>query len=284
MAMNVGLQASFKRNDIRYINGEELKPPCEPQLYGGEVVVGGPRPGHADVAGQTVPDDVTKNVILGNQYAKLNWQTDSHTLDPVGELERRKAAFNEGRPADEQSQNWTIGGIGGFAIKREETPQEARARMAKDPAAYEDNNYHSGVLHSAENHRWVTAMDVAIGQAVTLDDPVWRELLILMAGWKIDDRAKDKILANKNYHRLSDESKLLLDACWDYYSSGVFPDALVSNVPPDLVTRELTPKAEAAQRQTTAAQREREQRAYESEQHFYQDQMARNWGNWGSVR
>lgn len=63
-------------------------------------------------------------------------------------------------------------------------PEEARARVAKDSDAYDANNYHSGVLHSAENDRWVTAMDVAIGQAVMLDDPVWRELLIGIADWK----------------------------------------------------------------------------------------------------
>ncbi|WP_416806962.1 effector protein Tle3 domain-containing protein, partial [Burkholderia pseudomallei] len=62
---NMALQASFKRNDIRFINGEQLKPAYEPDLYGGEVRKGGQVPGHADVAGLMRPDDVTKNVALG---------------------------------------------------------------------------------------------------------------------------------------------------------------------------------------------------------------------------
>ncbi|GLU33350.1 DUF3274 domain-containing protein [Trinickia caryophylli] len=284
MTMNVALQASFKRNDIRYINGEELKPPCEPQLYGGEIVVGGPRPGRADVAAQMVPDDVSKNVILGNQYAKLKWITDSYSTNPAADLLRRKAEFNADQPIDGQSHNWTFGGSDGLSILREETPNEARKRLATDPNDYEDNSYHSAVLHSAENHRWVTAMDVAIGQAVTLDDPVWRELLILMADWKLTDDAMTKIRKNGNFSRLSDESKQLINACWGYYSSGAFPDAVVSDTPPNLVTRELTPKAQAARWEAEAAQRQAEAAHMESEQRFYQDQMARNWGNWGSVR
>src|SRR5262249_4758317 len=159
-------------------------------------------PGHADVAGQMVSDDVSKDVILGNQYAKLEWVTDSHSMDPFGQLEQRKAAFNAGKTIEDQSQNWQVGGIGGFAILREGTPNEARLRLANNKDTYEANNYHSGVLHSAENHRWVTAMDVAIGQSVTLDDPAWHELLVLMADWKMPAPAATAITSHPNYSRL----------------------------------------------------------------------------------
>ncbi|WP_206955412.1 T6SS effector phospholipase Tle3 domain-containing protein [Trinickia acidisoli] len=274
MGTNAALQANFTRNDIRFINAEELKPPCEPQLYGGEIVRGGPRPGHADVAGQMVPDDVTKDVVLGNQYAKLNWITDSHSMNPAADLEQRKAAFNANLAPDDQSQNWKVGGVGGFAILREETPNEARKRMARDPAAYEVNNYHSAVLHSVENHRWVTAMDVAIGQAVTLDDPVWRELLVLIADWKMDRAALKKIKDNANYGRLPAETTTLVEACKDYYQNGTFPEGLVSSTPPDLVTSELTPKADAARQQAVSEQIANEQR-------FHQNQMAQSWGSLG---
>ncbi|HEY3538400.1 MAG TPA: DUF3274 domain-containing protein [Trinickia sp.] len=280
MGTNAALQASFAHNDIRFVNGEELKPPCEPQLYGGEVVKGGPRPGHADVAGFMAPDDVTKNVVLGNQYAKLEWITDSHTMNPKADLERRKKAFNEGKPRDEQSWNWKVGGIdgvGSFALLREETPKEARERMANDPDAREANNYHSAVLRSTENHRWVTAMDVAIGQAVTLDDPVWRELLVLLADWKITEDVAGQIKRNPNYSRLSEETKSLLEACLNYYQKGIFPTALVGNAPPALVTSEPTPKAHEARQRALVLQMEAEQR-------FYQDQMSRNWGDWSNVR
>lgn len=261
---NAFLQANFTRNDMRYINGEELKPPCEPDLYGGEVKRGGPRPGHADVAGMVAPDDVSKDVALGNQYASLNWKTvEGFSMDAPGDLEKLKAQFNAGKPVDEQSQNWRLKDValplGGpfspkvaYGVEREETPAEARARMESDPKAWDANNYHSGILHSAENHRWVTAMDVAIGQAITLDDPVWRELLILMADWKMTPQNYKKIKDNANYDRLDQSTKDLIDGCRDYYIKGVFPEKYVSMGWPKLVTSELTPAAKAAQEQAQA--------------------------------
>ncbi|WP_155520609.1 effector protein Tle3 domain-containing protein, partial [Ralstonia solanacearum] len=75
-----------------------------------------------------------------------------------------------------------------------------------------------------ENHRWVTAMDVAVGQALTMDDPVWRDLLIRMADWKLDRDAASRLTANTNYGRLSPETQKLLTACIKYYQYGIFPN------------------------------------------------------------
>jgi len=277
---NAILQASFKRNDIRFINGEELKPPCEPDMYGGEVKgeTGGSRPGHADRAGMMTPDDVTKNVIVGNQYAKLKWITVGHFLDPYSALEKEKAAFNANKPFDEQSQNWRVS-WSGISLEREETPKAARDRMMTDEDAHEANNYHSGLLHAAENHRWVTAMDVAIGQAVTMDDPVWHELLVAIADWKLDPEAFNKITKNKAYtDRLTQEARDFIKACAKYYQDGTFPgEQFVSMTMPPLVTSELTPKATAAQQQAAEEQRAAEMR-------FYQDQAARGMANLGNLR
>ncbi|WP_321867313.1 effector protein Tle3 domain-containing protein [Paraburkholderia tropica] len=215
-----------------------------------------------------------KNVTAIWQLAAgLKWVTDSHSMDPMGELEERKAAFNANRSIDDQSQNWKVGGLGGFAILREETPNEARIRLGR-PESYEANNYHSGVLHSAENHRWVTAMDVAIGQAVTLDDPVWGDLLVRIADWKLTKPAMNKITGNANYRRLPADTSALIDACAAYYQNGDFPDGLISDLPPSLVTSELTPKASAAQQQAIEQQRAADER-------FYQNQAAQSWGTLG---
>lgn len=188
-AVNAATQVSHTRNDIRFINGEELKPPCDPDLYGGEVVRGGPKPGYADRAGQVAPDDVLMDVALGNKYASFEWQTVEHTLLPVLSVDKYKEAFNANKDVNDQSQNWRVRPrtlLPGFTVEREETPNETRKRMKTDPDARDDNNYHSAVSHSPENHRWVTAMDVAIGQAVSLDDPDWRDLLIRMGDWKLN--------------------------------------------------------------------------------------------------
>ncbi|WP_260428190.1 DUF3274 domain-containing protein [Burkholderia sp. Bp9031] len=183
-------------------------------------------------------------------------------------MESYKTAFNQGKAINDQSQNWRVVPNTSATsliknallpvvppqqlIQREETPNEARARMQQDPDAREANNYHSGVLHSTENHRWVTAMDVAIGQAVTLDDPVWRELLILMADWKMAPASLAKIQKNANYGRLDSKMRDFIQACSDYYMYGTFPEAHVSSTPPPLVTSELTSAAIAAQEKAQA--------------------------------
>lgn len=223
------------------------------------------------------PDDVTKNVALGNQYASFKWIDVDTTRNRFTSTESYKAAFNQGKAIDDQSQNWRVVPNTSatsiiknvllpivppqYLIQREQTPNEARLYMQQEPDAREPNNYHSGVLHSTENHRWVTAMDVAIGQAVTLDDPVWRELLILMADWKMDRAAVNKIKGNANFGRLPPKTQEFILACSNYYLSGTFPDEYVSATMPPLVTSELTPSAAAARnrlrRSTTSRRRRR---------------------------
>ncbi|MGE9840312.1 effector protein Tle3 domain-containing protein, partial [Pseudomonas sp. UM16] len=43
-----------------------------------------------------------------------------------------------------------------YRIEREETPNEIRARLPDDPNEWDANSYHSAMLRSPENHRWVT--------------------------------------------------------------------------------------------------------------------------------
>ncbi|OAI62514.1 membrane protein [Ralstonia solanacearum] len=277
---NMYLQADFTRNDMRLINGEELKPPCEPELYGGEVVRGGPQPGFVDLPGRVAPDDVTKSIGLGNQYAEFNWITMAHGSG-TPDLEKHKREFNEnaGKDINNQSHNWRVVKqrfSSDYSIEREETPNEARARMASDPAARDENNYHSAILAHTENHRWVTAMDVAIGQAITMNDPVWRDLLIRMADWKLDPLTAEGLQKNANYHRLSPETQNLLEACIRYYQRGVFPDnSVVPLELPPLVTSELKP---AVQKELNRQQQERA--AAEARQ--YQNSV--DWSKFSNMR
>ncbi len=277
---NALLQAEFTRNDMRLINGEELKPPCEPELYGGEAVRGGPRPGHADVAGKMAPDDVSQNVALGNQYASFQWIKVTSGIG-FADVEKHKRAFNEKARDDinNQAHNWRSFSdpqTAYYEIEREETPNEARERMARDPEARDENNYHSAVLAHTENHRWVTAMDVAIGQAITMDDPVWRDLLIRMADWKLDASAEDGLTDNVNFGRLSPETQKLLKACAKYYQKGIFPDSsLVPMEPPPLVTSELKPQV-----QEKLDRQQQERAAAEAKQY----QQSVDWGKLSNMR
>ena len=248
------LQASFEQDSERLINGEVLTPPHEPELHGGEAVRGGQRPGHADVAGKLRLDEVGQNVALGNQYASFQWVAFQSVHEFPLDLTPYKTAFNEGKTRDDQAHNWRFTPRSAHwarsgTIEREETPNEARARLAQDPNELEANNYHSAILRSAENHRWVTAMDVAVGQAITLDNSNWRKLLYLMADWR--EKEMDKFRKNPCFKNLSVDTQALIEACVLYYQEGIFPDnSHVAVSPPPLVDCELTAHGQALQRQT----------------------------------
>jgi hypothetical protein len=221
---------------MRNINGEQLNPPHAPEMYGGEIVRGGSSPGHADRAGQFSPDDVSKDVALGNQFASLKWIVVDRTFAPP-DIEAYKRKFNSTPDINDHSDNWRVlGTMEPYIVEREETPNEARKRMATDEKMRSDNSYHSAVLASAENHRWVTAMDVAIGQGATLDDDYWRDLLIRMADWRLTPAKYGALTNNKNYRRLSEKATALIEATANYYQNGVFPSrSIVPVTPPALV-------------------------------------------------
>ncbi|MET4715861.1 hypothetical protein ACVKS2_002077, partial [Pseudomonas sp. PvP125] len=106
-----------------------------------------------------------------------------------------------------------------------------------DKPELEPNSYHSAILRSPENQRWVTAMDIAVGQAHCLDDPVMREVLVAIADWRMDEKLFRAASELPGWSRLSEESQTLVEACSQYYEIGTFPPAeLVSLTPPSLVT------------------------------------------------
>lgn len=224
-------RTSHASNEMRNINAEELNPPHAPALYGGEAIQGDP-----DHAGEFNPDDVTKNTGLGNQLESFSWIFYGHRISP--DLEVCKQEFNAGKNPDQQSYNWRVASGSartGFKIEREETPAEARLRMGTDRTMQSGNSYHSAILANPENHRWVTAMDVAIGQAATLDDDHWRDLLIRIGDWRLDQTRYGQITGHTNYSRLSPDAQKLLDQTSKYYTRGAFPAMVPLSPLPHLV-------------------------------------------------
>ncbi|WP_323123049.1 T6SS effector phospholipase Tle3 domain-containing protein [Burkholderia alba] len=253
---NMATMDSHTRNEIRYINGEALTPPHEPDMYAGEAVQGGPKPGHADVAGKLAPDAIEQNVALGNQYASFKWIDVDTTMNPFADVDQYKAQFNASKSVEDQSQNWKlvpktvllmpVPGV--FVIQREQTPNEARQTMSNDASTWDANNYHGAILRSSENQRWVTAMDVAIGQAVSMDDKDWRALLAMMADWKLDSKIYKALTNNPIYQagKLDQKTAKLLEANMKYYTTGVFPPESVVSLEtmPPLVTSETVAQQE----------------------------------------
>lgn len=229
-------QAPIAKGEEVLINGEPLSPPYAPDLFGGEVEQGTPTQ-----AGKDSPDDVSIRSALGNSKASFKWfkvRTSPHRVDSDAELARLNAGKEPGDQTSAISQVPVYRGseVKEYVIFREETPNDIQKRMREDKKEREPNSYHSAVLRSPENQRWVTAMDIAIGQAHSLDDPAMREVLVAIADWKMDKKVFQIIKELPAWARLSREAQALVTASSKYYQRGVFPSAeLVSLTPPSLL-------------------------------------------------
>lgn len=228
--------------ESRYINGEALTPPHAPQMFGGEAVTG-----DSEKPGTDAPDAVGQNTALGNSSASFKWLEVRKSPSRV-DLDQELAVWNQGKEPDNQTRllrqtvvsgNPMLKTVDHFFLEREETPNEIRARLAIDREEWDFNSYHSAILRSPENHRWVTAMDVAIGQGKCLDHPQMREVLVAIANWRIDKkRFDDEITQMRGWSRLSADARALVAASYAYYDEGTFPsEELVPMTPPPLIRR-----------------------------------------------
>ncbi|AZF18668.1 DUF3274 domain-containing protein [Pseudomonas sp. R3-18-08] len=231
----VASQAAIAEGQERLINGEALNPPHAPQMFGGEAISGTP-----DTAGLDKPDDVGIESALGNPSARFKWLKVRESLTAL-DLEQETSRWNEGKEAGDHARmrqtkmpNARMDGSV-YVLLREETANEIRARLAVEPEL-DSNSYHSAVLRSPENQRWVTAMDIAVGQAHCLDDPAMREVLVAIADWRLDEAQFTIISELPGWSRLSEDARILIKASFRYYQDGIFPSAdMVSLTPPSLV-------------------------------------------------
>ncbi|WP_258533692.1 T6SS effector phospholipase Tle3 domain-containing protein, partial [Xanthomonas oryzae] len=250
----------------RYINGEALQPPHAPQMEDGEADArqygsSTSLRGTPTRAGKDAPDDVSVDVALGNPATKLRQYMILISIEqeevPESKLAEMTSEFNAQHPdINDQTPGYTCDATDmGCTVWRHATPNEVRAQMARNPAALSDNSYHSAMLRSTENHRWVTAMDVAIGQAQTLDDPEWRKVLIAFANWRTPFKPSESQLPGQltllelaNFEKLSPGAQMLAQQTAYYYKTGKFPD-VVSKEPPDkyVISRTRAQRAESTE-------------------------------------
>jgi pimeloyl-ACP methyl ester carboxylesterase len=232
----VASQAPIAKGQERLINAEALNPPHAPQMFGGEAITGS-----STTAGQDKPDEVAKSVALGKDAASFLWIRMPAEYDaPNTTQQEALARFNglSDNPEDHTRavRKGAARSSSSSCHEREETPREARARMEHDQKTWGANSYHSAILRSPENQRWVTAMDIAIGQAHCLDDPAMREVLVAIADWKMDEVVFRKTSELPGWSRLSEEAQALVTASYLYYDKGIFPPSdLVSLTPPALL-------------------------------------------------
>ncbi|WP_439869507.1 T6SS effector phospholipase Tle3 domain-containing protein [Pseudomonas syringae] len=242
----VAARAPFTIGQERLINGEALTPPHAPEMFGGEA-----RRGTPSTSGLDRPDDVSKGVALGKDTAEFMWIRMPPEYDAPNVTQKQALEKFNALSDDPEKQTRAVRKIKSETAtsshhEREETPKEARDRIENEPSAWGANSYHSGLLRSPENHRWVTAMDIAIGQAKCLDDPAMRDVLVAIADWKIDEAQFSTISESPGWERLSEEAQDLVKASYLYYEEGEFPSTdLVSLTPPQPI--QSAPKSRGAQ-------------------------------------
>ncbi|ALE00455.1 T6SS effector phospholipase Tle3 domain-containing protein [Pseudomonas syringae] len=226
------------------INAEQLYPPHAPAMFGGEEEN---YKGDQNKSGRDRPDDANKANAVGNPRAKLRWHFVRNHTGSI-DLERELAQWNMGKAPGQQTRiiiKRRLTGDGAprpsdtYEILREDTPDEIREFMdeSNSTEVLDFNSYHSGLLRSPENHQWVTAMDIAIGQAKCLDDPAMRDVLVAIADWKMDKKKFEVVEKLPGWIKLSDEAQALAKASNAYYERGIFPPPeLVPLTPPSLLT------------------------------------------------
>jgi hypothetical protein len=219
----------------RNINGDALKPPFAPRLHGGEAKEG---------SGKDAPDAVTQDLALGNPTASFLWKPISCSSNST--VDSLKAHFNAGKDLGDQTREVQFDGAP-FSVTawREETPNEAKARMSQDPNALvkngdpskvlDGNSYHSAILRSPFNQRWGTSMDVAIGQAKTMDSKDWQALWIAMADWKTPIAGINTL---SKFEKLAPDIQNQIQEVCIYYQKGTIPSWTHNAVQPSLVVSE----------------------------------------------
>jgi pimeloyl-ACP methyl ester carboxylesterase len=241
----VASQAPIAKGQERLINAEALNPPHAPQMFGGEAITGSPT-----TAGLDKPDEVAKSVALGKDAATFLWIKMPVEYDAPNTSQQEALARFNGLSDDPEDHTRAVRkgaarSSSSSCHEREESPREARARMEHDQGTWGANSYHSAILRSPENQRWVTAMDIAIGQAHCLDDPEMREVLVAIADWKMDEKQFERARHLPGWSRLSADTQALVKSSYLYYQFGVFPSSVLVPLSPPALLVGVSKKGDA---------------------------------------
>ncbi|MFM0489687.1 T6SS effector phospholipase Tle3 domain-containing protein [Paraburkholderia graminis] len=242
---NLTSSAPRDGSNERWVNGEEITPHYAPNLFGTET-----RGSDGNTSGKVPVDAVGVDVALGNPRASFQQQVVTgipasiraqigSTPGADAKANVVKQWFNNQNPDENDQTSNVFTPDGGVNFLRDETPNEIRKRLTGIDAT--DNNYHSGILNDSANIRAVAAMDVAIGQARTLDDPGWRAALAALADWRTDWSTVPANVRAIYTGKFTDHARQVANATFKYYSGGEFPgEALVPRHWPPLVVSQTT--------------------------------------------
>jgi hypothetical protein len=259
---NIFSTEADRRAGLRTINGEALSVPKGAILDGGEIA-----PGHFPATSSQAtlprreqgpceevdPIDAAIAITSGQGLRKLPRQV---VDDPRPEPDRRSVhdygpfspaahkqveqALNLGKaPGDwrklERVARYPQGGDQLY-IDALETPNAARKRWQHEISP---KSFHGAIIGNAENHRHVTAYDVAIGGGKASSDPRFYEYLCAVADWRLktnDQIPRPSILRWDTFTKKFSpywsaepaERKAVIFGNARYYSSGELPACVPS--------------------------------------------------------
>ncbi|WP_435526500.1 effector protein Tle3 domain-containing protein [Janthinobacterium kumbetense] len=169
----------------------------------------------------------------------------------AGEREQVEKALNLDKEAGDQCKLDRVsrhpGGGDRLRVDREETPNEARQRWQNEVSP---KSFHGAIIGNAENHRNVTAYDVAIGGGKASSDPRFYRYLCAVADWRL--QRNPLILKRPSIPRWEEfltqfgiywaaesaQRKQIIEGNAQYYSSGELPawlPALQAGLPSTVV-------------------------------------------------
>jgi hypothetical protein len=270
---NIFSTEAGRREGLRTINGEALRAPRAAVLDGGEVKPA-QFPKDSDQArlprdqqGPCEEVDPIDAAIAVTSKKGLRMRKQEIIADPrpkqhripefgagmfgAGQREQVEKALNLGKEAGEQCRIDRVSrhpGAGDkLIVDREETPNEARKRWQNEVSP---KSFHGAIIGNAENHRNVTAYDVAIGGGKASSDPKFYAYLCAVADWRLQGDIRNPV--RPSIPRWNDFKKkfaiylaaepaqrqLIIKGNADYYSSGVLPafvPALQAGLPSTVV-------------------------------------------------
>ncbi len=254
-----------QRNGIRTITGEQLRRPVEAVLSNASETTPDKIPAHSTHAkrkmGDRGPceevDPIDAAIAPTSQYGVRTWaeerpdprkkvnMQDERTADekeiPLtsDELHKMTEDYNNEKNLQGDMQRTIISAfpIGDrFMATVEESPYEIRLRWQHELST---KSFHGSIIGNKENHRQVTAYDVAIGQGKASSDPNFYAYLCAIADWRLkkpvnDEKARPGIVkweeflkAHSSYWQVElPWRKELIEGNAKYYSSGNLPASL----------------------------------------------------------
>lgn len=207
-----------QRNGIRKITGEALRVPVPAVLSNaGETAPAAipAKTSHAkrDMADRGPCEDVDPidaAIAVTSDYGMRTWleeRPDPRYFNgtrgdnppewesPVGQEDLKKMTkrYNEDKDLNGDDQRTIVAASyfdGKFMATVEESPNQGRLRWQRELSA---KSFHGSIIGNQENHRQVTAYDVAIGQGKASTDPLFYAYLCAVADWRTRDPKRNQI-------------------------------------------------------------------------------------------